>query len=87
MSLSTKNDIKNITTQQIKAARMLLEWDQPELAKRAGVGVATLRRLEAVSGSVPENSLSGLKIIAALIAAGIEFLNTSRGLGVRLRIY
>ncbi len=86
MNESNKNDIKNITVQQIKAARMLLEWDQLELAKRAGVGVATLRRLEANSGAVPENSMSGSQIIAALIAADIEFLNTLKGPGVRLKL-
>jgi len=79
-------DMKNITTQQIKAARMLLEWDQVELAKRAGVGVATLRRLEAAPGIVSENTNSASKIISALIDADIDFLNTSKGHGVRLKL-
>ena len=79
-------DMKNISTQQIKAARMLLEWDQVELAKRAGVGVATLRRLEAVPGTMLENTNSASKIISALIDADIEFLNTSKGYGVRLKL-
>ena len=83
--MSTQIDIKNITTQQIKAARMLLGWDQLELARRAGVGVATLRRMEAIPGSIPEGLMSGSKIVLALINADIEFLNTAKGLGVRLR--
>ncbi len=65
---------------------MLLEWDQVELAKRAGVGVATLRRLEAVPGILLENNNSASKIISALIDADIEFLNTSKGHGVRLKL-
>ena len=76
--------MKNITTEQIKAARMLLGWDQIELATRAGVGVATLRRIEAVSGPIVEGSTSGSKVICALVKADIEFLNTSKGRGVRL---
>ena len=31
---------------QIRAARALLGWSQSELAQRAGVGLATLQRLE-----------------------------------------
>ena len=77
--------MKNITTQQIKAARMLLEWDQIELAKRAGVGVATLRRIEAVPGHINDGSPPAFKIITALVDANIEFLNTVRGVGVRLK--
>jgi predicted transcriptional regulator len=76
--------MKNITTEQIKAARILLGWDQVELAKRAGVGVATLRRIEAVPGLIDDNSTSAEKIITALLNADIEFLNSSKGLGVRL---
>ena len=87
MAPSTKIDIKNITTQQIKAARMLLGWDQLELARRAGVGVATLRRIEAIPGSIPESLMSGSKIVLALVDANIEFLNTAKGLGVRLKSF
>ena len=35
------------TPEQIKAARALLRMEQEELARRAGVSVTTIRRLEA----------------------------------------
>ena len=35
------------TSEQIKAARALLRMEQEELARRAGVSVTTIRRLEA----------------------------------------
>ena len=39
-----------ITAEQIKAARALLRLEQEELARRSGVSVTTIRRLEAASG-------------------------------------
>ena len=36
-----------ITTEQMKAARALLHWDQSELAERADIGGSTLKRIEA----------------------------------------
>jgi transcriptional regulator with XRE-family HTH domain len=65
----------------------LVGWNQTELAEAAGVGVATLRRLEAADelrGSVQVI----LKIQTALEKAGIEFIpaDEMRGHGVRLRL-
>ena len=81
-------DIKNIScAQQIKAARMLLAWDQVELASRASVGVATLRRIEAHHGEALGSPRSVAKIVSALELAGIEFLGTSENkLGVCLNL-
>jgi len=78
--------MKNIvSTHQIKAARMLLAWDQIELARRASVGVATLRRIEAQQGNAIAGPGSVAKIVSALESAGIEFLGTPDVMpGVRL---
>ncbi|MDT2019476.1 helix-turn-helix transcriptional regulator [Methylocella sp. CPCC 101449] len=75
-----------MTTEQIKAARMLLGWDQVELAKRAGLGVATLRRLEAIPGPAQGTQVSLDKIAKALTDAGVRFLPQTKvaGIGVRL---
>ena len=80
-------DIKNIiSTQQIKAARMLLSWDQVELARRASVGVATLRRIEANQGEAVGGLGTVAKIVSALEGAGIEFLGAPNNMpGVRLK--
>lgn len=76
--------MKNITTQQIKAARMLLMWDQVELARRADIGVATLRRIEAIPGPALASAEIMEKLTSAITAAGVQFLDGSRGIGVRL---
>ena len=82
------SDIKKIIfTQQIKAARMLLAWNQVELASRASVGVATLRRIEAHHGEALGSPGSVAKIVSALERAGIEFLGTPENkLGVCLNL-
>ncbi len=79
--------MKNIvSTQQIKAARMLLSWDQVELARHASVGVATLRRIEANQGEAVGGLGTVAKIVSALEGAGIEFLGAPNNMpGVRLR--
>lgn len=66
---------------------MLLGWDQVMLADRAGIGVATLRRIEAIPGPAQGSEISLSKIHDALTKAGILFLEQTRsaGLGVRLK--
>lgn len=75
-----------MTTEQIKAARMLLGWDQVKLAEMAGIGVATLRRLEAIPGQAQGTQVSLDKIAGALTNAGVKFLPRTKiaGIGVRL---
>ncbi|MFZ1108408.1 MAG: helix-turn-helix transcriptional regulator [Rhodomicrobium sp.] len=63
------------TPEQIKAARALLRMDQDELARRAGVSVTTIRRLEAAKGeyAVAEATAAGVR--NALREAGVEFIH------------
>ena len=63
-----------ITSEQIRAARALLRLEQDELARRAQVSVATVRRLEAIEGAgrVAPATLDGVR--AALEMAGAEFI-------------
>ena len=63
-----------ITPEQIRAARALLRLEQDELARRAQVSVATVRRLEAAEGAgrVAPATLDGVR--AALEVAGAEFI-------------
>jgi len=70
---------------QIRAARALLGWSQDQLARRAGVGLATLRRIEQTEGIVKGNFATVLKIQKALEQAGIQFIESDSGqIGVRL---
>ena len=75
-----------ITVSQIKAARAALNWSATELARRAGLGLRTVLRLESATG-VPQTTTSTLtKIQTALEAGGIEFIGTpDDGPGIRIR--
>jgi predicted transcriptional regulator len=70
-----------VTPDQFRAARALLALDQSEVARRAHVSVATLRRVEGTSEK-PRASMRAIKAIQhALEAAGAEFIDN----GVRRR--
>jgi len=74
-----------ITAAQIRAARGLLNLSQVQLAEMAGLGIATIKRIEA-SSEVRGAATTLWRIQEALEAAGIEFLSAQDGgLGVRLR--
>jgi len=64
-----------ISAEQIKAARALLRMEQDELARRSGVSVTTIRRLEAASGErlVAETTTGTVR--KALEEAGVEFIH------------
>ena len=73
-----------LTPAQCRAARGLIDWSQTELAERAGVGVVTIRQLEA-GVHVPRRSTLDV-VRRALEAAGVEFIaENGGGAGVRLR--
>jgi transcriptional regulator with XRE-family HTH domain len=68
--------LSNVTAEQIRSARVALNWSVRELAEKAGVAEKTVRRLEAVSG-IPQTTTRTLgKTVRALEAAGIEFIGT-----------
>jgi transcriptional regulator with XRE-family HTH domain len=72
---------------QIRAARALLGLRQDELARKAGIGLATLQRIEQREGLIQGHFSTVLKIQTALEQAGIVFFdeNDSGGMGVRFR--
>jgi transcriptional regulator with XRE-family HTH domain len=76
-----------LTGAQIRGARGILRWSAKELADRAGVGVQTIIRFEAVDLMPPSRSSTLLDVRSALEAAGIEFIDDDgrHGPGVRLR--
>lgn len=79
-----------ITAAQLRAARALLEIDQRELAKRCGLSLPTVQRMEASGGVVRGNVDSLMKLVDALTADGIELIgegaaSSGRGRGVRLK--
>ncbi len=75
-----------ITSEQIRAARALIKWSADELAEAAGVGVATIRRFESVTG-VPSGQMRVIELIKnSLQDAGVEFIGSPDDRpGVRLK--
>ena len=72
---------------QIRATRALLHWSQGDLAKKAGIGIATVQRVEAGKGLISGHVSTAFRVQEALNAAGARFIsaNESGGIGVRLR--
>lgn len=75
-----------ISARQIKAARALIGFSQLELAARAGVGIATLKRLE-LSSEIRGQAGTLAKLETALVEEGVVFVPSdgTLGEGVRLR--
>jgi transcriptional regulator with XRE-family HTH domain len=74
----------SITPDQCRAARGLLDWSQQVLAERAGVGIVTIRQLEAESHLPRRATLAVVR--GAFEVAGVEFIDENGGgAGVRLR--
>jgi len=72
-----------ITATQCRAARALLDWSQQELAVKAGVGIVTVRQLEAGNTQPRRATLEVVR--RALESAGVEFIDENGGgPGVRL---
>ena len=73
-----------LTPAQCRAARGLLDWSQFELAQLAGVGIVTIRQLEAGTHSPRRATLDVVR--RALETAGVDFIDENGGgSGVRLR--
>ena len=75
-----------IISKQIKAARVLAEMDQRELAEASGVSLPTIQRMEKLG---PERSSAGnvAAVQGALEAAGVAFIeaDAASGPGVRMK--
>ena len=79
-----------LTAAQMKAARALVGMEQKTLAQLSGVSLPTIQRMEASNGVVRGVIETLMKVMGALEAAGIEFINeggvsSDGGRGVRLR--
>jgi DNA-binding XRE family transcriptional regulator len=75
--------VDTITPEQCRGSRAMLGMSQTALAEAARVGLSTIQNFEA-GRSVP-NAKNMADIIAALVAAGVEFIEQNGGgPGVRL---
>lgn len=74
-----------LSSEHIRAARALLQWDQRTLAEKSNVSLATIKRLEPHPGPLRANRVTIAALKHALEAAGIEFIaENGGGPGVRL---
>lgn len=61
-----------ITSDQVKAARAILNWPRDTLAKKTGLNAATIKNFENGEFNMREDNLS--KIKTAIEVAGLEFI-------------
>lgn len=70
----------------MRAARALLRWSADDLADRTKIGVATIRRAEAIDGQLATTESNQLAMRRAFEGAGVIFIDQNgEGPGVRLR--
>jgi transcriptional regulator with XRE-family HTH domain len=75
-----------ITSEQVRAARALLRWEQRDLAEASGVSLPSVKRLETQPGALAAQQKTIVELRNALENAGVEFIaENGGGPGVRLR--
>ncbi len=73
-----------LTSDQIRLARALLRWSARELARRSGVHITTVQRMERGDGPVGGMVQTLAKVQRALEDAGVDFIAQNGDPGVRL---
>lgn len=75
-----------LTSEQIRAARALLRWEQKQLASASGVSLPSVKRLESQPGPLAAQARTADALRSALEEAGVQFIEENGGgAGVRLR--
>ncbi len=75
-----------ITSEQVRAARGLLRWDQSDLSDASGLSLPTVKRLEQLPGPLAAQARTVDAIVAAFSSAGVIFVEENgEGAGVRLK--
>jgi transcriptional regulator with XRE-family HTH domain len=76
----------SLTSEQVRAARALLRWEQSDLADASGVSLPSVKRLETQPGPLAAQQRTIVQLRKALEKAGVEFIEENGGgAGVRLR--
>ena len=65
--------IGELTSEQVRAARAMLRWEQKLLAKQSRVSIATIKRIEAGIGLVTSNWPTVQALYRAFIDSGVTF--------------
>ena len=84
--LGVNRKVSSLTGAQIRSARALMKWSALDLARRASLGVNTIRRAEATNEATSLTTANDLAIRRAFESAGVEFIDENGGgPGIRLR--
>jgi hypothetical protein len=84
--MESNRKLRPLTSPQIRAARGLLRWSATDLARRASLGLATIKRAESAENETSMTAANDLAVRRALESAGVEFIDENgSGPGVRLR--
>jgi len=80
----------SLTSEQIRAARALLRWEQRDLAERSGISLPSIKRIETRAGTIETFERTEMALRSAFEVAGIEFIEAGSssapaGAGVRLK--
>jgi transcriptional regulator with XRE-family HTH domain len=74
-----------LTSEQIRAARALLRWEQKDLASASKVSLPSIKRLETIRGPLAAQSRTADALREALEGGGVEFTNGNEP-GVKLKV-
>jgi len=76
-----------LVSEQIKAARSLLDWTAKDLANKSGISLATIQRMESPGGTDNALGKNLSSVQAVLEKGGVIFIMTDNigGPGVRLK--
>lgn len=73
-----------ITSEMVRAARMLLRWEQRDLAEESGVALSTVKRLEAKPGLLGAHRPTIQALRLAMEKGGVFFIEGDT-LGVQVK--
>jgi transcriptional regulator with XRE-family HTH domain len=73
-----------MTSEMLRAARMLVRWEQKDLAEASGVALSTIKRLETKPGALGAHGSTIQAMRLALEKAGVSFIE-GEAQGVQVR--
>lgn len=72
-----------ITSEQVRAARAYMRWKQSDLAKRTGLSLETIKRIEKMEGPlVAVNAATIYTIVTIFRLELLEFTEDRSGMGL-----
>ncbi|MFT4912168.1 MAG: transcriptional regulator with XRE-family HTH domain [Brevundimonas sp.] len=74
-----QSSMSALSGEQIRAARALIRIDQADLARRCGLSLETIKRLERIRGPVDANSRTLRALFEVFAAMGVAFDNCEDG--------